>query len=487
MFHARRPLWITLAVLSAAALVGALTLRPSTARAAGGFDFTRPQTVATGLATPWGMAFLPDGSALVAERDSARLLQIRAGAAPVVRGTVPGVVPGGEGGLLGLAVSPTFGQDNLVYAYLTAANDNRIVRFRLDAIQNQTIVLSGLAKASIHNGGRIAFGPDGMLYAGVGDAGQTANAQNLQSRNGKILRMRPDGTVPPGNPFANSLVYSLGHRNVQGLAWDSQGRLYATEFGQNTWDEVNQIVAGGNYGWPTVEGIGTNPNFRNPIVQWSTAEASPSGAAIANDTLFAAALRGTRLWTVPLTAGGGAGTPVAELQGQFGRLRTVVVGPDGWLWVTTSNRDGRGSPIASDDRILRFPPVGVNPSPSQSASPSTSPSTSPSASQPPGGCAVRWEVNDWGGGFVVNVTVTNRGAALTGWTLAWTFPGNQRITNFWQTRLTQTGAAVSAANEVYNAGLPTNGNVAFGFQGTYTGTNARPTDVRLGSVPCTVS
>jgi len=125
MFHARRPLWITLAVLSAAALVGALTLRPSTARAAGGFDFTRPQTVATGLATPWGMAFLPDGSALVAERDSARLLQIRAGAAPVVRGTVPGVVPGGEGGLLGLAVSPTFGQDNLVYAYLTAANDNR--------------------------------------------------------------------------------------------------------------------------------------------------------------------------------------------------------------------------------------------------------------------------------------------------------------------------------------------------------------------------
>jgi len=357
MLHVRRPLWITLAVLSAAALVGALTLRPSAAQAAGGFDFTRPQTVATGLATPWGMAFLPDGSALVAERDSARLLQVRAGAAPVVRGTVPGVVPGGEGGLLGLAVSPTFGQDNLVYAYLTAANDNRIVRFRLDALQNQTIVLSGLAKASIHNGGRIAFGPDGMLYAGVGDAGQTANAQNLQSRNGKILRMRPDGTVPPGNPFANSLVYSLGHRNVQGLAWDGQGRLYATEFGQNTWDEVNLIVAGGNYGWPTVEGIGTNPNFRNPIVQWTTAEASPSGAAIANDTLFAAALRGTRLWTVPLTAGGGAGTPVAELQGQFGRLRTVVVGPDGWLWVTTSNRDGRGTPGRDDDRILVVPLV----------------------------------------------------------------------------------------------------------------------------------
>jgi glucose/arabinose dehydrogenase len=357
MLHARRPLWITLAVLSGAALVGALTLRPSAAQAAGGFDFTRPQTVATGLATPWGMAFLPDGSALVAERDSARLLQIRAGAAPVVRGTVPGVVPGGEGGLLGPAVSPTFGQDNLVYAYLTAASDNRIVRFRLDAMQNQTIVLSGLAKASIHNGGRIAFGPDGMLYAGVGDAGQTANAQNLQSRNGKILRMRPDGTVPPGNPFANSLVYSLGHRNVQGLAWDGQGRLYATEFGQNTWDEVNQIVAGANYGWPTVEGRANDPRFRDPIVTWTTAEASPSGATIDGDTLYVAALRGQRLWSVPLDGNGGAGTPTSLLQGQYGRLRTVERAPDGALWVTTSNRDGRGTPAATDDRVLRFPPA----------------------------------------------------------------------------------------------------------------------------------
>jgi glucose/arabinose dehydrogenase len=486
----RRPLWTTLAALAGAALVGALALQavlPSAAQAAGGFDFTRPQIVATGLATPWGMAFLPDGSAVVAERDSARLLQVRAGSSPVVLGTVSGVVPGGEGGLLGLAVSPTFSQDNLVYAYFTAANDNRIVRFPLNAVANQTVVLSGLAKATIHNGGRIAFGPDGMLYAGVGDAGQTANAQNQQSRNGKILRMRPDGTVPPDNPFANSLVYSLGHRNVQGLAWDAQDRLYATEFGQNTWDEVNQIVAGGNYGWPTVEGIGNNPGFRNPIVQWSTAEASPSGAAIANNTLFAAALRGTRLWAVPLTSSGGAGTPVAELQGQFGRLRTVVAGPDGWLWVTTSNRDGRGTPAASDDRILRFPPLGTSPSdPASSSTPSSS-TPSASGSQPAGGCAVRWEVNDWGTGFVVNVTVTNGGPALTGWALTWTFSGNQRITGAWQTRITQTGTAVNAANETYNANLAANGTVAFGFQGTYTGGNARPTDIRLGPTPCTVT
>ncbi|GAA0909875.1 hypothetical protein GCM10009557_84430 [Virgisporangium ochraceum] len=485
----------TLAALSAAALVGALAilvLSPSAAQAAGGFDFTRPQTVATGLATPWGMAFLPDGSAVVAERDSARLLQVRTGSAPVVLGTVPGVVPGGEGGLLGLAVSPTFAADNLVYAYFTAASDNRIVRFPLTAVQNQTVVVSGLAKASIHNGGRIAFGPDGMLYAGVGDAGQTSNAQNPQSRNGKILRMRPDGSVPPDNPTAGSLVYSLGHRNVQGLAWDGQGRLYATEFGQNTWDEVNQIVAGGNYGWPTVEGIGNNPNFRNPIVQWSTSQASPSGAAFANNTLFAAALRGTRLWTVPLTASGGAGTPVAELQGQHGRLRTVVAGPDGWLWVTTSNRDGRGTPAQSDDRILRFPPLGGNPSSSASSpsSPSSSspssPSSSGSSSAPAGGCTVRWEVNDWGTGFVVTATVTNRGPAMSGWTLTWTFGGNQRVTGAWQVRITQTGSTVTATNETYNGTLPTNGTVSFGFQGTYSGSNPRPGDIRLGPTPCTV-
>jgi glucose/arabinose dehydrogenase len=190
----------------------------------------------------------------------------------------------------------------------------------------------------------------------VGDAGTTANAQNQQSRNGKILRMRPDGGVPEtGNPFPGSLVYSLGHRNVQGLAWDDEGRLYASEFGQNTWDEVNQIVAGGNYGWPTVEGRSTDTRFRNPIVVWSTAEASPSGATIDGDTLYVAALRGQRLWAVPLDGAGGAGTPAALLQGQYGRLRTAERAPDGSLWITTSNRDGRGSPVAADDRVIRFP------------------------------------------------------------------------------------------------------------------------------------
>jgi glucose/arabinose dehydrogenase len=319
-------------------------------------DLANPEVVATGLTVPWGLGFLPDGSALVAERNSARILQLRPGSAPAVVATVNGVVPAGEAGLLGLAVSPTYAEDGYVYVYFTSASDNRIARLRLDAPQDQQVILSGLAKANIHDGGRIAFGPDGMLYAGVGDAGTTANAQNQQSRNGKILRMRPDGGVPAdGNPFPGSLVYSLGHRNVQGLAWDAQGRLYAAEFGQNTWDEVNQIVPGGNYGWPTVEGRSTDTRFRNPIVVWSTAEASPSGATIDGSTLYVAALRGQRLWSVPLDGNGGAGTPTALLQGQYGRLRTAERAPDGSLWITTSNRDGRGTPAATDDRVIRFP------------------------------------------------------------------------------------------------------------------------------------
>ncbi|WP_346535889.1 PQQ-dependent sugar dehydrogenase [Micromonospora sp. DPT] len=328
-----------------------------------GFDFTNPQVVADGLEAPWGLDFLPDGSALVAQRNLGTVVRVRPGAPPRQVARIAGVVAGGEAGLLGLAVSPTFRRDRLVYVCYTTASDIRIARFRLHAPQSLRVILSGITRAAAHDGGRIAFGPDGMLYAGIGDAVVPANAQNLASRNGKILRMRPDGGVPADNPFPGSLVYSYGHRNVQGLAWDRRGRLFATEFGQSTWDEVNRIVPGGNYGWPVVEGRSGDPRFRDPVVVWSPAEASPSGATLAAGTLFVAALRGARLWAVPVDAAGRVGTPTAVLQGTYGRLRTVEVAPDGALWVTTSNRDGRGSPAADDDRVLRFPAGARQPQP----------------------------------------------------------------------------------------------------------------------------
>jgi glucose/arabinose dehydrogenase len=457
--------------------------RPIAAQAVGDFDFSRPEVVAQNLTVPWGMDFLPDGSALVAQRNNAQVVRVRPGQAPEPVAQISGVDPVGEGGLLGLAVSPEHARDGYVYVYLTTATDNRIVRFRITDPQVQEPVLTGLARASIHNGGRIAFGPDGMLYAGVGDAGQTATAQDPASRNGKILRIRPDGSVPADNPFPGSPVYSLGHRNVQGLAWDAAGRLHAAEFGQNTWDEVNLVVAGGNYGWPVVEGRANDPRFRDPLVVWSTAQASPSGAAIAGNRLFVAALRGTRLWTVPLDGAGGVGTPVAELVGTYGRLRTVEYGPDGWLWVTTSNRDGRGSPAATDDRVLRFPPRDASPQPTTPA-PTATPTATPTSTGQPAACLVAWTVNQYSGGFTADVRVTNRGAARTGWALTWTFGAGQRVSNAWNAQVTQSGAAVTARNAAWNGNLPAGGTASFGLQASSGASNPRPDDFRLDGAPC---
>lgn len=318
-------------------------------------DLGAPQVVAQGIEVPWGLAFLPGGDALIGERDTGRVLRLAPGGAPRQVYDVPGVAASGEGGLLGIAVSPGFARDNLVYAYYTGEQDNRIVRFRLGGGEPE-VIFDGIAKAGFHNGGRIAFGPDGMLYVGTGDAGDTQRSQDPASPNGKILRLTPDGTPATGNPTAGSPVYSLGHRNVQGLAWDSERRLFATEFGQNQLDEVNLIQPGRNYGWPLIEGTGDTDGgrFTNPLVTWSTDEASPSGMAIAGDTAYVAALRGERLWSVPLN-GAAAGQPKSELQGRYGRLRTVVTAPDGSLWLTTSNTDGRGDVRDGDDRILRFP------------------------------------------------------------------------------------------------------------------------------------
>ena len=310
-------------------------------------------TIATNLQVPWGIAFLPGGDALVAERTTGRVIRIRRRThrrRVVMR--IPGVdTAAGEGGLLGLAVSPRYRRDRFVYAYFTSGGDNRIVRFRLGGRVRP--ILTGLERSGIHNGGRIMFGPDGKLYAGVGDAGDSGNAQTRGSQNGKILRMNPDGGVPADNPFPGSRVWTLGHRNVQGLSFDRAGRLWASEFGQDAFDEVNLIRKGRNYGWPGVEGRGDTRGgrFVNPKVTWSTDESSPSGVAIARRNLYVAALQCECVWRIPLR-GARAGKPRKMLTG-YGRVRTVVRAPDGALWIATSNRDGRGSPRDGDDRIVR--------------------------------------------------------------------------------------------------------------------------------------
>jgi glucose/arabinose dehydrogenase len=317
-----------------------------------------PSVVATviteGLAVPWGIAFLPDGSALVTERHTKRIVQVSADGATVTPvQTIEDAQPDGEGGLLGIAVSPDYETDGLVFIYYTAESDNRIARLTLGGTPEP--IVTGIPKAAIHNGGRLAFGPDGYLYASTGDAGVTTRSQDLGTTAGKILRMTKDGRPAPGNPFPDSLVWSYGHRNVQGLAWDSQGRLYATEFGQNTWDEINLIEPGRNYGWPEVEGIGGQAEYADPIQVWPTSESSCSGAAIAGDVLVAACLRGNRVWLLALADDGTlAGPPVAALVGEYGRLRAAATAPDGSIWVSTSNRDGRGQPAGTDDRILRL-------------------------------------------------------------------------------------------------------------------------------------
>jgi glucose/arabinose dehydrogenase len=309
--------------------------------------------IATGLNLPWSMVRLETESTLVSERDTARVKEVGPDGSVREVGQVPDVVPGGEGGLLGLAVL----SDDLttwLYAYTTTASDNRVVRMTLTgapgsyALGAAETVFSGIPKAGNHNGGRIKFGPDGMLYITAGDAGVPQRAQDTAELGGKILRVTPEGTVPEDNPFPGSAVFSLGHRNPQGLDWDRDGRLWAAEFGQNTWDELNVVDAGANYGWPVVEGIGNDPAYRNPIYQWSTREASPSGLLFTRDTFFMAALRGEALWTI--TPDGNTVTAQPSFVGEFGRVRDVIEGPNESLWILTNNT-GR-APRDGDDKIV---------------------------------------------------------------------------------------------------------------------------------------
>jgi len=336
------------------------------------------------LRIPWEMRFLPDGKLLVTERDGRVLL------ADVTSGAVTEVgqidaLAGGEGGLMGLALDPDFpGTPHIYVSYTHGQNgdpENRISRFVVSGLdtpsprlEGETVLVDAIPASSRHDGSRVAFGPDGYLWVTTGDSGNGELAQHMDSLAGKVLRMTKDGKAAPGNPFMDqpypfSLIYTLGHRNPQGLAFRPQtGEAYVTEHGPSDNDEVNKLEAGGNYGWPELQGILNEPGFVDPIITWSPTIA-PAGATFytgdllddIKDSLVFVTLKESDL-RVLIPELGADFTAVAEervlFDEEFGRLRAIAEGPDGALYVGTSNRDGRGDPRVGDDRIIRIEPGG---------------------------------------------------------------------------------------------------------------------------------
>lgn len=319
---------------------------------AAGAALQAPSEVVQGLSVPWSIIFVGD-EALVSQRDKMDILAMRPGRRPRSLGVIRDAATPVDGGVLGLATLHRDGTD-WIYAFHSTDADNCIVRMTYadGALGVPEVVFAGIPVGRGHNGGRIAFGPDGMLYVATGETRNPALSQDPRSLAGKILRMTPTGSVPADNPFPGSVVYSIGHRNPQGLAWDAAGRLWATEFGDKGWDELNRIEAGRNYGWPEVEGRAGNAAFVDPVVQWRTTEMGPSGLAYVDSTFFIAGLTGKRLWSVKIDAGGKPIT-TAHFAGAYGRMRDVVKGSDGRLWFVTNNTDGRGGPPRpGDDRIF---------------------------------------------------------------------------------------------------------------------------------------
>jgi glucose/arabinose dehydrogenase len=317
-----------------------------------------PNVVATNLTLPWGLAVLPDGTALVGERTTGRLLIVqpqRAPAKPVM--TVPGLDGTGDGGLLGLALSPDYAQDQLIYAYVTTKTDNRVVRFALRGAV--TPVLTGIPKGRTGNGGRITFGSDGTLFVGTGDAGRPALSADRRSLAGKVLRVTTFGRPAATNPDPASPVYSIGHGDIAGLCLTGTDQVYTTEPGRSL-DEVNRVERGRDYGAPN----GTRTGAAEPDRTVPAATGGVGGCAVIERGLFVTSTTGQRLYALPLDDSGHLGPPADYLAGAYGRLRTVVAGPDGALWLTTSNKDGAGKPTPQDDRVIRIlPPAGSTNSP----------------------------------------------------------------------------------------------------------------------------
>ncbi|MDI3341672.1 MAG: PQQ-dependent sugar dehydrogenase [Sphaerobacter sp.] len=330
------------------------------------------ETFVAGLEIPWELRFLPDGRIFVTERRG-RVRVIENGQLrPEPVATIAEVAHAGEGGLLGMALDPDFANNHWLYLYYTYATGgglaNRVVRYTEagNTLVDPVVILDGIPGAEIHDGGRIAFGPDGKLYITAGDASQEDLAQDLNSLAGKILRLNPDGSVPADNPFPGSPIYSYGHRNPEGLAWQpGTNTLYATEHGPAAHDEVNLIQPRANYGWPDMVGNeGPQNGYTPPVIESGDATWAPAGATFVQGgtfpqwtgSLLFASLRGEALWWLNIPAGGNPPPLEAIISGDLGRLRNVVEGPDGYLYILTNNRDGRGDPAPDDDRILRIVP-----------------------------------------------------------------------------------------------------------------------------------
>lgn len=317
--------------------------------------------IADNLQIPWEIVFLPGGDLLVTERQGTLK---RIGNNGHVY-TIEGVKHVGEGGLLGLALHPQFSENRWLYLYLTTRNEgsliNRVERYRFEnnILSEKEVIIDNIPGAAYHDGGRIAFGPDGYLYITTGDSGSSNLAQDVNSLAGKILRLKDDGSIPQDNPFGNA-VYSYGHRNSQGLAWDDQDRLWATEHGRSGilsgFDELNLIEKGKNYGWPIIQGDESKEGMLSPIAQSGPSETwAPAGIAFWDGSLFFGGLRGESLYEAKILDSNSVDLKV-HFRNEFGRIRAVILGPDGYLYITTSNTDGRGDPYPSDDKIIRINP-----------------------------------------------------------------------------------------------------------------------------------
>ncbi|MGY6019258.1 PQQ-dependent sugar dehydrogenase [Streptomyces spinosirectus] len=357
----RRPSRLVLGALAASAALLATTTGPATASATEPADGGGPAdigTFSTGYQTPWDITFMPDGrSALVTQRLDYQVFRLGLDGKKTRVGEVPNTVPepydDGPGGLLGVAPSPTWDgkKDKQVFFVHTTRTETRVVRMDYDgrSLSHYKVLIKGIKRIGNHNGGQIRFGPDGYLYVTTGDAYTPQLAQDRKSLNGKILRITKTGAAAPGNPFGDR-IYSLGHRNPEGLAWDRNGNLWETEIGDQTWDELNLIKPGGNYGWPTCEGGCDKQGMNNPKVVFSPKWGVPAQIAVVRNVLYVSSLRGKRLWRIPIDGDSGRlGTAADFYPGQYGRLRAlaVVPGTDDLLIGTSDAGYGK-------DKILRL-------------------------------------------------------------------------------------------------------------------------------------